>query len=134
VTRCNPYGAETAAGHANPYGGLTPAVVQETWYCPLPGEVRVRWRCANGHLGEVFTVCPAHYAEFQGQRDARINGMRVPIPWNLRRNVQVCPRCASQAPDCRNPDHLSMTRGRSGAPGRCGCQETKVAVRLVAVS
>ena len=131
LSRCNPYGAETPAGHANPYGGLTPATVRESWFCPNPGEVRVRWHCANGHLGEIFTVCPQHYGEFMGLREARVNGQRLPIPMNIRRDVQTCPRCASQAPECDNPEHAVFYRGR---PGRCGCREQKVSVRLVAVS
>jgi hypothetical protein len=131
LSHCNPYGAENPAGHANPYGGLTPATVRESWFCPNPGEVRVRWHCANGHLGETFTVCAQHYAEFMGLREARVNGQRIPIPANIRRDVQTCYRCASLAPECDNPEHAVFYRGR---PGRCGCREEKVQVRLVAVS
>ena len=97
----------------------------------IKAEVRVRWHCANGHLGEIFTVCPQHYGEFMGLREARVNGQRLPIPMNIRRDVQTCPRCASQAPECDNPEHAVFYRGR---PGRCGCREQKVSVRLVAVS
>lgn len=129
VTRCNVYGAETPTGHALPYGGLTPAAVTQAWYCPVPAEVRARWVCANGHRGEIVNLCPMHWAEMMGRGEARVNGQRIPIPWNARRDVQVCPRCSSQAPDCRNPDHRMGSQ-----PGRCGCQETKVAVRLVSVS
>ena len=69
--------------------------------------------------------------DFLGLRDARVNGQRIPIPANIRRDVQTCPRCASLAPECDNPEHAVFYRGRAG---RCGCREEKVKVRLVAVS
>ena len=131
MTRCNVYGAETPSGHANPYGGLTPATVEQAWYCPLPAEHRFRWVCDNDHRGEIVNLCAQHEAEMMGRAEARIHGQRIPVPWNARRDVQVCPRCASQAPECRDPDHAAMMRGQ---PGRCGCQETKTRVRLVSVS
>ena len=131
VTRCNVYGAETASGHANPYGGLTPAAVTQVVVLPGPGcspvPVGVRQRAPPA---QIVDLCEQHYAEMMGLGEARVNGQRLPIPWNVRRDVQVCPRCASLAPDCRNPDQREM----GGQPGRCGCQETKVAVRLVSVS
>jgi hypothetical protein len=129
--RCNVYGAETAAGHATPYGGLIPAPVAQAWYCPLPAEHRFRWVCANGHRGDIIELCAQHEGEMMGRAEARVNGQRLPIPWNVRRDVKSCPRCASLAPDCTDPDHRAMMTGR---PGRCGCQEPKVDVRLVSVS
>jgi len=131
LTRCNVYGAETPGGHALPYGGLTAAPVRQAWYCPEPAAHRFRWVCDNGHPGTVVALCEMHYAEMMGLKEARVNGQRIPVPWNARRDVQTCPRCASLAPECTNPDHAAMMRGR---PGRCGCQETKVRVRLVSVS
>ena len=132
MTRCNVYGAETPDGHANPYGGLTPATVRVAHYCPEPAVHRFRWVCANGHKGEIIDLCDMHYAEMMGLREARVHGRRMPVPYNMRRDVQTCPRCAIEAPECRNPDHQAMLRGRSGQ--RCGCQETKVQVRLESVS
>ena len=131
AVRCNVYGAELVDGHANPYGGLTPATVDKAWFCPEPAGHRFRWVCANGHRGEIVSLCDMHYAEMMGLAEARVNGKRMPVPWNMRRDVQVCPRCSSNAPECRDPDHAAMMRGQ---PGRCGCQEPKVTVRLVSVS
>lgn len=128
------YGAETATGHATPFGGLVDAPVMQAHYCPLEAVHRFRWVCANGHQGEIVPLCEQHYAEMMGLGEARVNGRRLPIPWNVRRDVQTCPRCAVEAPECRNPDHQVMLRGVSGKAGRCGCQEPKVAVRLVSVS
>lgn len=132
--RCNAYGAETATGHATPYGGLVDVPVVQAHYCPAEASHRFRWVCANGHAGDIVPLCEQHYGEFMGLREARMDGHRTPIAWNLRRDVQSCPRCAAEAPECRNPEHQAMLRGRSGKAGRCGCMEPKVAVRLVSVS
>ena len=131
MTRCNVYGAETVDGHARPVGGLIDQPVKDSWYCPMDAVHRFRWVCANGHRGEIVDLCEQHYAEMTGRSEARVNGHRLPIPWNARRDVQTCPRCASEAPECQDPDHAAFYRGR---PGRCGCRETKVSVRLVSVS
>ena len=138
---CNAYGAENPGGVGIPYGGLTPATVTVQPECHAPAAHRFRWVCARGHQGPVVWLCEWHYAEFSGRAAARfeggegslseLNGSVMTVPANLRRDVQVCYRCAADAPECRNPDHQAMMRGR---PGRCGCQEPKVAVRLVSVS
>jgi len=135
VTRCNPYGAENPSGHATPYGGITAATVTSTWVCENTETHRFRWVCERGHKGEIVNLCAWHEGELNGRPSALMPTGRVgPIPPNLRRDVRFCPRCASLAPDCHDPDHQAMLRGRSGIMGRCGCQEPKVRVRLELVS
>ena len=136
--RCNAYGAETGA---RPYGGLIQQSIAVQPECHALATHRFRWVCARGHQGEIVDLCEWHYAEFTGLTTglfeggegstAEFNGRRMTVPWNLRRDVQFCPRCASEAPDCDNPEHQAMMRGR---PGRCGCREEKVSERLVTVS
>jgi len=132
---CNVYGAETPDGHARPYGGLVDATVMQSWTCDQPYTHRFKWVCEFGHEGEPFGLCEWHEAEMMGRPSARgPNGFVMPIPPNVKRDVQTCYRCASQAPACDDPDHQAFTRGRSGSAGRCGCKEKKVRVRLVSVS
>jgi len=135
---CDAYGAETGA---NPYGGLRRQDIAVQPECHAPAVHRFRWVCERGHQGPIVHLCEWHYAEFSGRVSARFeggegsqrehNGQVMTVPWNLRRNVQFCPRCASLAPDCTDPEHARMMRGQ---PGRCGCREEKVNVRLVTVS
>lgn len=135
MTRCNPYGAENPSGHALPYGGLTPATVRDVWACDDPNTHRFRWVCERDHRGAIVDLCQWHEAELSGRPVAMMpSGQVAPVPWNMRRDVRFCPRCASLAPDCTDPDHQAMLRGRSGPMGRCGCQEPKVKVRLEPVS
>jgi len=140
--RCNAYGAENPGGHSVPLGGFLPGTPVTTQpVCTAPAVHRFRWICENGHQGPIVNLCEWHEAEFSGRALARFdggegqarqfNGHRMPVPWNIRRDVQVCPRCNTLAPECDNPDHAAMMRGR---PGRCGCRQVKVRVRLVTVS
>ena len=136
---CNAYGAERQV--TRPYGGLVPGRIEVQPECHAAAAHRFRWVCANGHRGDIVELCEWHWAEFTGRTwarfeggegsNAQFNGRNMTVPWNLRRQVQVCYRCASEAPDCDNPEHLAMMRGR---PGRCGCREPKVAMRLELVS
>lgn len=137
--RCNAYGAERQI--TAPYGGLSAARIDVQPECHAPAAHRFRWVCEHGHRGDIVELCAMHWAEFSGRRSAmfeggegaaaEFNGRRVTVPWNLRRDVQVCYRCAAEAPECDNPEHQRMMRGR---PGRCGCRQHKCAVRLVTVS
>lgn len=138
---CNAYGAENRGGIQTPFGGFlnNPVVTQPE--CHAPAAHRFRWICAHGHQGPITALCEWHWAEFSGRTRARFeggegaaaewNGHVITVPWNVRRDVQSCPRCAAEAPECDNPEHLRMMRGR---PGRCGCRQHKCAVRLELVS
>ena len=136
MTRCNAYGAENTSGHSNPAGGLLyEQPVTTAWSCPNDAVHRFQWVCPLGHhSASPVPLCEQHYAEFTGRASYNQNGYRQQTAVNMRRDVRVCPTCASLAPDCDNPDHQAMVRGRSGQFGRCGCREPKVAMRLVAVS
>ena len=125
VARCNAYGAENPGGMQDaPFGGYLSNPVVSQPVCTAPAAHRFRWVCACGHAGPVVSLCEWHEAEFSGRASARFeggeagnrsfNGHRMPVPWNIRRDVQSCPRCASLAP----------------APE----QQHKCAVRLVTVS
>jgi len=140
--RCNAYGAEKQV--TRPYGGLTPGRIVTQPECHAQAAHRFRWICANGHRGDIVELCEWHAAEFTGRTVARFeggegahaqfNGQVMTVPWNLRRQVMVCYRCSAEAPDCDNPEHQRMLRGRSGPMGRCGCREPRVAMRLELVS
>lgn len=130
---CNAYGAENRGGHAVPFGGFLDQPVSVQPVCKRPAVHRFRWVCAHGHQGPIVELCDMNHGEFTGalaayQEEA---GRVAGIPWNVRRNVQSCPRCAAEAPDCTDPGHAAMMRGR---PGRCGCRQHKCDVRLVTVS
>jgi len=120
--RCNAYGAENRGGMPIAFGGYLDQPIDVVNICPQPAAHRFRWICEHGHQGPIVKLCEQHYMEFTGSRAA---------PWNVRRDVQACPRCASLAPECDNPEHQAMFRGR---PGACGCRQHKCAVRLVTVS
>jgi hypothetical protein len=107
VTRCNAYGSENPGGHAILAGGLLDGQnrVGTQWVCPVPAVHRFRWVCDAGHQGPIVSLCETHYLEFTGSRE---------VPFNMRRDVRTCPRCASLAP---SPE-----------------QQPKVKVRLVSVS
>ena len=133
MTWCNAYGAENRGGVGTPFGGLldNPVTVQPV--CKQPAVHRFRWVCEHGHRGPIVDLCDWHHGEFMGLARAYSTqlGAAIPIPWNAKRNVQSCPRCAALAPECDNPEHLAMMRGR---PGRCGCRQHKCKVELVTVS
>jgi hypothetical protein len=139
--RCNAYGAENRGGTGNPYGGLVAQEIAVQPECHAPAVHRFAWVCEHGHKGDPVGLCEMHWAEFSGRRSAmfeggegqwaEFNGRRVAVPWNLRRDVTFCPRCAAEAPECDNPEHARMMRGR---PGRCGCRQHKCHVRLELVS
>jgi ribosomal protein S27AE len=86
LTRCNAYGAET--GGAVNLGGFDPQPVVIQPVCPAPAAHRFRWVCAHGHAGRIVRLCETHFYEFDGRREA---------PWNLRRDVQFCPRCNTES-------------------------------------
>jgi hypothetical protein len=75
--------------------------------------------CEHGHQGPVTPLCEWHYAEFNGLPWARFdggegarrefNGQIMAVPWNLRRDVQSCPRCASLA-DTPESQHKCKVR------------------------
>ena len=102
---CNCYGAENKGGHSVPFGGFLDNPVAVQPYCDQRAEHRFRWVCEHGHRGPIVALCNNHYLEFTGDRS---------VPMNLRRDVQSCPRCASEAP---TPE-----------------QQHKCSVRLVTVS
>lgn len=130
---CNAYGAENPGGVGTPFGGFLDNPVSTQPVCKQPAAHRFRWECEHNHVGPIVSLCEWHHGEFMSLGHAYSSelGATVPIPWNAKRNVQSCPRCAAEAPECDNPEHLAMMRGR---PGRCGCRQHKCKVRLVTVS
>ena len=123
--RCNAYGAENPGGyHDNPLGGMTGQPVWVQPVCHAMAAHRFRWVCEHGHQGPIVGLCEMHWAEFSGRASARFdggegynaqfNGRTMTVPWNLRRDVRVCPACAAEAP---SPD-----------------RQHKCVVRLVTVS
>lgn len=95
---CNAYGAENPGG-AVAFGGLLPNPVVMQHICRERPVMRGRWVCACGHKGsDVVGLCAQHWGEFTGQKTVRgPQGHTQAVPWNVRRDVQACPRCASQA-------------------------------------
>ena len=136
--RCNAYGAESGPVA---FGGLLTNEITTQTVCTAQAVHRFRWVCEHGHHGSVVDLCEWHHAEFSGFGAARFeggegehrqfNGHVMTVPWNLRRDVRACPRCAAEAPECDNPEHAAFFRGR---PGQCGCRQHKCEVRLVTVS
>lgn len=115
MARCNPYGAENKGGHPVAFGGFLDNPVLVANVCRNPAVHRFRWVCGCGHRGPVTELCEQHEAEFSGRTEYRDpDGRRQPVPWNVRRDVRACPRCASLA----------------GSPE----EQHKCAVRLVSVS
>lgn len=92
---CNAYGAENRDGIAHPFGGFldNPVAVQPE--CHNRADHRFVWVCACGHRGQPVALCKQHYDEFTGSAS---------VPWNIRRDVRACPRCASlaQAPELQH--------------------------------
>jgi hypothetical protein len=86
VTWCNAYGAESSDrdGPRQNLGGFDaqPVVVQHP--CKAAAAHRFRWVCEHGHAGRIVALCERHWAEFTGS---------ALVPWNVRRQVQFCPRC-----------------------------------------
>ena len=96
--RCNAYGAENPGGHSVPFGGFLSNPVAVQPYCTSMADHRFRWVCACGHQGPIVALCEWHHGEFSGAKEARFaDGTMRPVPWNIRRDVQSCPRCASLA-------------------------------------
>lgn len=117
--RCNAYGAENPGGHSVPFGGFLPNPVTTQPVCTAEAVHRFRWVCEHGHQGPIVSLCEWHYAEFNGLPSARFdggegarrefNGQVMPVPWNVRRDVQSCPRCASLA-DSPETQHKCRVR------------------------
>ena len=117
--RCNAYGAENRDGIAHPFGGFLDNPVAVQPYCTALAAHRFRWVCEHGHAGPIVDLCEWHYAEFSGEATARFeggegatrtfNGHRMAVPWNLRRDVRSCPRCASLA-DTPESQHKCKVR------------------------
>jgi hypothetical protein len=84
---CSAYGGERKGG-AQVFGGFLDNPITTMNICRERADHRFRWRCECGHLGEIVPLCRNHYLEFSGSREA---------PWNVRRDVRACPRCASMA-------------------------------------
>jgi hypothetical protein len=80
-----------AYGDDNPvaFGGFLDVPVTQAQICKTKAIHRFRWVCEHGHRGTIVNLCEQHWREFTGSPDA---------PWNVRRDVRACPRCASQAP------------------------------------
>lgn len=116
VERCNPYGAENPGGHPVALGGFISRFRVETLtICENPAAHRFRWVCEHGHKGRIVNLCERHWAEFMGRARYRDeHGRTQEMPWNIRRDVQVCPACMAEAP---TPE-----------------EQHKCAVRLVTVS
>lgn len=98
TSRCNAYGAENRGGMPVAFGGLLDNPISTVNVCPQPAAHRFRWECGCGHLGSIVALCQQHHAEFNGHRSYRDeHGRTQEVPWNVRRDVQACPRCASLA-------------------------------------
>jgi hypothetical protein len=117
---CNAYGSENPGGHPVAFGGFLSNPIDVVNVCGERATHRFRWVCAHGHMGTIVSLCQRHYLEFTGDRE---------VPWNVRRDVRACPRCAAEAPDCDDPEHRRM-----GGSEACGCRQHKCKVRLVTVS
>lgn len=99
MARCNAYGAENPGGHPVAFGGLLDNPVLGANVCRSQAVHRFTWVCACGHKGQPVALCEQHYAELNGERTYRDpEGRTQIVPWNVRRDVQACPRCASLAP------------------------------------
>jgi hypothetical protein len=95
---CNAYGAENPGGHPVAFGGFLPNPVTMAHVCRERPQFRGRWVCACGHRGSVVELCNQHWGEFTGQKAVRGPAGRMQsVPWNVRRDIQACPRCASLA-------------------------------------
>lgn len=97
---CNAYGAENPGGMPQAFGGFLPNPIETVNVCRAEAAHRFRWRCACGHLGSIVSLCQQHYLEFTGSRE---------VPWNVRRDVRACPRCASLA-DTPEQQHKCAVR------------------------
>jgi hypothetical protein len=127
---CNAYGGENPGGHPVAFGGFLPNPVSLASLCPNRAAHRFRWVCEHGHQGPIVDLCEVHWGEFTGAAEIRNpEGHAQGVPWNVRRDVRACPRCAAGAPDCDDPEHRRMSGGQA-----CGCRQHKCRVRLVTVS
>lgn len=96
---CNAYGAENPAGQERAHGGLLDNPVVAQHMCRNRAVHRFRWVCDHGHTGPIVALCEQHWAEFNGAtRFRNPDGRSQEVPWNVRRDVRACPRCASLAP------------------------------------
>ena len=100
---CNAYGAENPDGQAVNLGGFDKQRVAIQSICQNRAVHRCRWVCEHGHPGSVVELCTQHVAEFTGDQSAA---------WNVRRDVQFCPRCnaGEDLPRGVNPDHRCAVR------------------------
>lgn len=110
TNRCNPYGAENRGGHPTVFGGFLANPVDVLTVCENPAAHRFRWVCEHGHRGPIVYLCERHYAEFDGRETYRDeNGRTQEMPWNIRRDVRACPRCAAEA-DSPEEQHKCKVR------------------------
>lgn len=108
--RCNPYGAENPGGMPVVFGGFLPNPVSVLTVCHNAAAHRFRWVCEHDHQGPIVALCERHHAEFDGRAEYRDeHGRTQEMPWNIRRDVRACPRCASQAD---NPEDQHKCRVR----------------------
>lgn len=95
---CNAYGAENKDGIAHPFGGFLTNRVDVQPLCKNRAAHRFTWVCECGHKGSPVMLCEMHYSEFNGRMTYRSeDGREETVPWNSRRDVRSCPRCASLA-------------------------------------
>jgi hypothetical protein len=100
TARCNAYGAENKDGIARPFGGFLANSVAVQPICENHAAHRFTWVCDCGHKGTPVSLCEMHYSEFNGVRSYKdAEGREQETPWNIRRDVRACPRCASEAPE-----------------------------------
>lgn len=98
MTWCNAYGAENPGGHPVAFGGFLDNPVAMANICGRRATHRFRWVCEHGHQGSIVYLCEQHYGEFSGRAEVRgDDGHTQEVPWNVRRDVRACPRCAAGA-------------------------------------
>jgi hypothetical protein len=95
---CNAYGAENRDGIAHPFGGFLENKVDIQPVCRTRAAHRFTWVCECGHKGQPVNLCEMHYSEFNGLPTYKdFQGREQETPWNIRRDVRACPRCAANA-------------------------------------
>lgn len=66
TVRCNPYGGENAGpDEVKFFGGLTEKRPEKFWFCENPAVNRFRMHCPHGHVGQIMTLCLAHYMQWR---------------------------------------------------------------------
>lgn len=113
TTFCNPYGSENPGGHAvNNLAAFepVPARVRDQWNCERRDTHRYRWTCEHGHQGQIISLCPKHWAELNSEDFYPDTGQ--PVPWPVRRDISVCPRCnaGESLPHGVKADHKCRVR------------------------